>query len=68
LTVLLTISAIPAVNGALAQDAAPARDYWPTQGWRTAPAEQHGIDPGMLAWADQRLLAEAPLLSSIVVV
>ena len=68
MTALLTISAMPAVNGALAQDAAPARDYWPTAGWRTAPAEQLGIDPGMLAWADQRLLAEAPLLSSIVVV
>jgi CubicO group peptidase (beta-lactamase class C family) len=74
LTSLLTISTIPAANAVLAQQApqAPqdqlARDYWPTQGWRTAPAEQHGIDPGMLAWADQRLLAEAPLLSSIVVV
>jgi CubicO group peptidase (beta-lactamase class C family) len=68
LTALLTISAIPVVDGALAQNAPSTHDYWPTLGWRTAPAEQHGIDPGMLAWADQRLQAEAPLLSSIVVV
>lgn len=68
LSALLTISAISAVGPALAQDAAPVRNYWPTAGWQTAPAEQHGIDPGMLAWADERLLAEAPLLSSIVVV
>jgi hypothetical protein len=29
--------------------AAPAPDYWPTGGWRTAPTEAYGFDSAMLA-------------------
>ena len=65
---LLTLAALPAVSAASARQASPLRDYWPTEEWRTAPAELHGMDPDLLAWADQRLQAETPLLSSIVVV
>lgn len=44
------------------------RDYWPTYGWESTPPAMQGMDPGMLAWADQRFAAETPLLSSVVVV
>lgn len=27
---------------------APARDYWPTDGWRSAPPDDHGVDPAAL--------------------
>lgn len=31
----------------------PAPDYWPTQGWREAPPEDHGLSPEVLADALQ---------------
>jgi CubicO group peptidase (beta-lactamase class C family) len=63
-TFLAFSPAVPAA--ALERDG--ERRQWPTAGWESAPPEARGMDPGLLAWADQRFQAETPLLSSVIVV
>ena len=65
---VLITSAVFTVGATSAQQVLPVFDYWPTEHWRTAPAEHHAMNAELLTWADQRLQAETPLLSSIVVV
>lgn len=68
LALLLTVSAIPALMTASAENLKAKRDYWPTDTWHMASPEAKGMDPGMLALADERLQIDAPRLSGIVVV
>ncbi len=51
-----------------AQTAPAARDGWPTDGWRTAAPERHGVDPAALAAVDARVPEETPDLSELLVV
>ena len=37
-----------------------AGDYWPTDGWRTAPPEDHGVDPAALAMVEDQV-ARGPI-------
>jgi CubicO group peptidase (beta-lactamase class C family) len=69
LVLTLILVAVPSLQIASAKaQTTPARDYWPTNEWRTAPPETKGINAGLLEWADSRLLVEAPRLSGIVAV
>ena len=44
-----------------------SRDYWPTTSWRSAPAEQHGLDLNILA--DANAIAEGdPFFRSLLIV
>jgi CubicO group peptidase (beta-lactamase class C family) len=40
---------------------AVAGDYWPTDGWRTAPPSNHGVDPAALAMVEDQV-AKGPYL------
>ena len=40
-------------------------DYWPTDGWRVADPEEHGVDPFTLEAVDARALDEVPALSAL---
>ena len=42
------------------------RDYWPTTSWRSAPLEQHGLDPDGMAIAD-RIAEDDPFFRSLLV-
>ncbi len=68
LVLLLLLAASSAIPRAAAQVAPAERAYWPTSGWRTAAPEAQGMDPVLLAALDQRVPAELPLLSGLVVV
>jgi CubicO group peptidase (beta-lactamase class C family) len=49
--------------------AAPAeRDYWPTDGWRTAAPDQRGMDPAVLDDLDTIVPASYPRVRSVLVV
>jgi CubicO group peptidase (beta-lactamase class C family) len=48
-------------------DPTPARDYWPTSGWRTAAPEDQGLDAAQLDRAIERLGADYPHLNSLLV-
>jgi CubicO group peptidase (beta-lactamase class C family) len=47
---------------------AVARDYWPTDGWRTAAPEDHDIDPAALAEVDHEVASSYPQVRSVLVV
>ena len=68
--VLLLLVALVPVLPAAAQTVPGAveRDYWPTDGWRAAAPEAHGIDPAALAAVDARVPSETPDLSALLVV
>jgi CubicO group peptidase (beta-lactamase class C family) len=68
IVLVLLALVVPSRDNAAAYQDEVWRDYWPTYGWEVATPESQGMDPGMLAWADQRFAAETPLLSSVVVV
>ena len=51
-----------------AREGVPDRDYWPTEGWRTAEPAERGLDPALLEEAGRRVATEWPLISSLVVV
>ncbi len=68
LACLVAFSALHSSGLVIAEDASRGREYWPTEAWRTASPEDQGMDPDMLAWADERMQMEAPLLSSLLVV
>lgn len=44
------------------------RDYWPTDAWRTAPPEDHGLDPDELRLLERTLMASYPTVRSVVIV
>lgn len=46
---------------------ATQRDYWPTNGWKTAALEAHGIDPAKIDAAD-RFARNDPLARALLVV
>src|SRR5688500_7153841 len=50
-------------SGVLARQATP--DYWPTDGWRTANADELGVDQFALDAVDARLPGEVPALSAL---
>jgi CubicO group peptidase (beta-lactamase class C family) len=45
-----------------------ARDYWPTTGWRTAAASQHGIEAGQLDKVEDQVDQAYPGVRSVLVV
>jgi CubicO group peptidase (beta-lactamase class C family) len=45
-----------------------ARDYWPTDGWRIAAPNDHGMDPTVLAQVDDQVAAAYPQVRSVLVV
>jgi CubicO group peptidase (beta-lactamase class C family) len=45
-----------------------ARDYWPTEGWRTADPQAQGVNPALLAQADRAIRADYPEVYSLLVV
>jgi CubicO group peptidase (beta-lactamase class C family)/sugar lactone lactonase YvrE len=68
LVLLLLLAASSTMTPAAAQVDPGERAYWPTAGWRTAAPEAQGMDPALLAQLAQRVPAELPLLSGLVVV
>jgi CubicO group peptidase (beta-lactamase class C family) len=66
--VVIVLAIVAGVVSTSAQDNHGASSYWPTDGWRTSSLEAHGMDPSLAGLVDQRLRAEAPLLSAFVVV
>lgn len=51
------------------QTSAPAaRDYWPTDGWRTAAPQDHGIDPAALAKVNDEVPESHPQVRSVLVI
>ena len=65
--ILALMLAILAACGSPAREPRPP-DYWPTEGWRTAPPEAHGIDPERLAMAVDGVESELPFLDSLIVI
>lgn len=55
-------------DGHRAGDRLPTRDYWPTDGWRTAAPGALGMDVAGLEAAHTHLLAEYPTITSLLVV
>mgnify|MGYP001191754885 CR=1 FL=1 len=47
---------------------APARDYWPTEGWRTAAPADLGVDPAALDAMSAHLTEHYPHFNSLLVV
>jgi CubicO group peptidase (beta-lactamase class C family) len=45
----------------------PAREYWPTDGWRTDDPAKHGFDPEELAGLDQLMTASVTPRSVVIV-
>jgi CubicO group peptidase (beta-lactamase class C family) len=45
----------------------PQRDYWPTQDWREAPPEAHGLDPAVLAAMDAYARTSSPPIAALLV-
>ena len=45
-----------------------ARDYWPTNGWRTAEPRDHGVDPAGLATVEEHVAKAYPQVRSILIV
>lgn len=46
----------------------PARDYWPTDGWRSDAAANHGLDEAALAGLRSQIEQEMPFLDSLLIV
>jgi hypothetical protein len=44
------------------------RDYWPTNGWRTAPPQAEGMDPAVLATIPGNVASLHPEVRSVLVV
>ena len=63
---LLALSMI--VPTTSAQDVTSPDDEWPTDGWITAAPETEDMDANLSAEIDARVAAEAPLLTSLVVI
>lgn len=66
---LMLPTLLPGSLAVSAAQIAPAeRAYWPTTEWQEASPEVQGMDPGLLAAADARILAEQPYITSLLVV
>jgi CubicO group peptidase (beta-lactamase class C family) len=65
---LIALSVVVGGVPAHAKEGAHDRDYWPTEGWRTAKPADRGLDPALLEEAGRRVATEWPLVSSLVVV
>jgi CubicO group peptidase (beta-lactamase class C family) len=46
----------------------PAPDYWPTDGWRTAAPEDHGVDGALLKAMEQQVVDQKIPVDSILIV
>jgi CubicO group peptidase (beta-lactamase class C family) len=46
----------------------PVRDYWPTDGWQSAPPQDHGMDMGTLDRLHQHIESNLPNLYSVLIV
>lgn len=46
----------------------PARDYWPTDGWRSADPATLGLDPSLPATLEATVVRELPYLNSLLIV
>lgn len=46
----------------------PAREYWPTAGWRSDAASSHGLDETVLAGLRAQIEQELPFLDSLLIV
>jgi CubicO group peptidase (beta-lactamase class C family) len=46
----------------------PAPDYWPTNGWRTAPPETHGFDSAITAHGLRAIIQDGTRIHSLLVV
>jgi CubicO group peptidase (beta-lactamase class C family) len=75
LTVLLAACTSPSPGGQRSTpssqqgSAAPRqRDYWPTNGWRTAPPKAEGMDPAVLATIAGNVASLYPQVRSVLVV
>ena len=75
LTVLLAACTSPSPSGQRStvssqqRPAAPSqRDYWPTNGWRTAPPKAEGMDPAVLATIPGDVASLHPQVRSVLVV
>jgi len=68
ITIVLALAGLGAVASASAGAEHDSAAYWPTDQWRTSAPETHGMDAALPGLIDQRLRAEAPLLSALVVV
>jgi CubicO group peptidase (beta-lactamase class C family) len=75
LTVVLAACTSPSPSGqrstasSLQRPAAPRqRDYWPTNGWRTAPPKAEGMDPAVLATIAGSVSSVYPQVRSVLVV
>ncbi len=64
---LLAVAMLPAASAA-AQSTEIERDYWPTDGWRTASPASQGMDAALLDEADRQVRATLPDLSALLVV
>ena len=45
-----------------------AGDYWPTDGWRTAPPKDHGVDPAALAMVEDQVAKRHLEVRSVLIV
>jgi CubicO group peptidase (beta-lactamase class C family) len=61
-----------ASTGSIAQPTpwptAPAPDYWPTHGWRSAAPEEHGVNGALLKAMDQQVIDQKIPVDSILIV
>ena len=73
LTVALAACASPSgqrstVSSQQGSAAPRQRDYWPTNGWRTAPPKAQGMDPAVLAAIAGNVSSLYPQVRSVLVV
>jgi CubicO group peptidase (beta-lactamase class C family) len=73
LTVVLAACTSPSgqrstVHGQQGPAAPRQRDYWPTNGWRTAPPKAQGMDPAVLATIPGSVSSVYPQVRSVLVV
>lgn len=73
LTVVLAACTSPSGGGStVSGQQRPAlprqRDYWPTNGWRTAPPKAEGMDPDVLAAIPGSVSSLHPQVRSVLVV
>lgn len=57
----------PAVSGD-GSERPVERQYWPTDAWRTAPPEEHGLDADELSLLEETLTDDYPAVRSVVIV
>lgn len=68
LTLLAACGGGQPATSALPASPAPVRDYWPTDGWRSDAAANHGLDEAALAGLRSQIEQELPFLDSLLIV